>query len=233
MVSQTNTLLLCLLVTLCDGLVNEDAVAKRKAKAKAKASYVERHGTVMDTYGRVLRWGRRPLKIECVKKKTGRWTCSVTKHEVRKYRTKEEEHNMRVLQSAKQEELDRRSGSTSASDKKKVVNKRLERQKCGLFRDWLKNYDGDATPNHGGFYNWLVANYQDFGDLRRLGSNRRSVRKAKKLYRHIALHTHADKIPKLCQEQELLSMMAEILGKANSLKACVEEPHTCDENRGL
>jgi hypothetical protein len=215
------------------GVVNADAVAKRRAKAKAKASYVERHGTVMDSYGRVMRWGQEPTKIECEKKHKA-WTCSVTKHKVRKYRTRAEERRMKVLRTAKQAELDRRSGSTSEADKKKTLHVKEQRARCGLFREWKTQYAADATSEKTAFFSWLVRNYNDFGELYKLGTNRRAVRKAKKLYRHIALETHADKIPEQCSsDSNLLSMMAEVLGKALTLKNCILEPHTCDENRGL
>ena len=39
--------------------VNTDAKAKSKAKAAAKKAYEEEHGTVFDSYGRVMKWGKK------------------------------------------------------------------------------------------------------------------------------------------------------------------------------
>eukprot|EP01050_Picozoa_sp_SAG11_P020563 SAG11_NODE_3488_length_2417_cov_1.083261_3_plen_59_part_00 len=44
------------------------------------------------------------------------------------------------------------------------------------------------------FFNYLGANYEDFGALMKLSNSRsKDGKKAKKLYRHIAKETHPDR----------------------------------------
>ena len=49
--------------------VNQAVKIKRDAKAKAKKKFLSKEGMIFDSYGRVLRWGKQPLKYECKENK--------------------------------------------------------------------------------------------------------------------------------------------------------------------
>ena len=38
---------------------------------------------------------------------------------------------------------------------------------------------------------------------------------------------HSDKLPDDCRQEKMKQMMAEVLGKVESIRDCVAEPHTC------
>eukprot|EP00941_MAST-03F_sp_MAST-3F-sp1_P005259 g5259.t1 len=214
------------------GTVNKSAVLKRNAKKRAKEKFLEKHSTVFDSYGRVIKLGREVKKVECKPHKNEKimFTCEVTDWEDRKYRTREDELRQKLLKLDKQAELDKLSGDTSESAERKRRYRRESRTRCTLYKQWVVEYaksKDDAKKRH--FWNYLSSNYNDFGELRRLSPGKRSVRRAKKIYRHIALQTHADKLPECAKTDEIKDMMRTIMGKAEYLKNCVENPHECDE----
>lgn len=76
----------------------------------------------------------------------------------------------------------------------------------------------------------MESSYDDFGDLLRLakqGGGAKNARKAKKMYRHIALNTHTDKLPSFCADEPMKDMMRDLIGQTEKMKECVLTPHTC------
>jgi hypothetical protein len=228
-------LLLLLPVPGGAGTVNADAKAKAKAKAAAKRAFEEEHGTVFDSYGRVMKWGKKVTSMDCRKKKTsdGGYICSVTKSEERKYRTKEETARQRVIKLDRQAEADRAGGDDTKDGEAKKRMKNENRVRCNLYKDWLPQFKGDGSEKKDMFFEYLASNFEDFGGLRTLArQGRKEERKASKLYRHIAKETHPDKLPDGCKTDEMKEMMRDILSKSTSLKECVSDPAQCDGGGG-
>ena len=163
--------------------VNTDAKAKSKAKAAAKKAYEEEHGTVFDSYGRVMKWGKKVTAMDCRKKKSGdgsEYTCSVTKSEERKYRTKEETNRQKVIKLDRQAEADRIGGDDSADAEAKKRLKKESRARCSLFKEWAAQYEADQGDKKPQFFNYLSTNYEDYGELQKLArkGNKREEKKA-------------------------------------------------------
>ena len=76
-------------------------------------------------------------------------------------------------------------------------------------------------------FKWLEYEFVDFEKLRNLPLTKSSLRKAKKLYRHIALQIHTDKLPSTCRDDNVKEMMVSILENAEKIKECISEPHSC------
>jgi len=209
--------------------VNPQVKRKRDAKAKAKKMFLSKHGMVFDSYGRVLRWGKDPTKYECKENKKIGLYCTVTDSSTRKYRTKEEERRGKMIKLDKQAELDGQFGSGSDDAKKARRRRKENRRRCSLYNEWLENFEKDKSEKHKGFYNWLNGQFADFQTLRRLSPGRRGLKKARKLYRNIAREIHSDKLPEDCRKDNMKSMMSTILGKVESVRDCIAEPHTCAE----
>ena len=168
--------------------VNNKVKIKRDAKAKAKKTFLSKHGMVFDSYGRVLRWGKEPNKYECKKNKkvSSGIFCTVTESTSRKYRTKEEDRRGKMIILDKQAEVDSQFGSGSDDAKRARRRRKENRQRCSLYNEWLINFEKDESEQHKQFYQWLTNQFEDFATLRRLQPGRKGVRKAKKLYRNIA-----------------------------------------------
>ena len=136
-----------------------------------------------------------------------------------------------MLRLDKQAELDQLSGSTSEKAERMKRARKENRARCSLYKNWLDHYkrsEGDTERR--AFWNFLASNYNDFGELRKLRPGKRSVRKAKKLYRHIALQTHEDKLPECAKTTAgIPDMMRDILGKTEYVKNCIEVPHECED----
>jgi hypothetical protein len=209
--------------------INEKLKMRTIAKNKAKKKFLSSNGIVFDTYGRVLRWGKEPLKYDCKENKKLGMFCSVSDSKTRKYRTKEEERRGQLIKLDKQAELDGQFASGS-DDAKKARRKRKEnRRRCSLYNEWYGNFEKDDSEKHKQFYNWLNGQFEDFHALRKLSPGRRGLRKARKLYRNIAREVHPDKLPDDCRKDGIKSMMSTILGKVEQIRDCIAEPHTCGE----
>jgi len=204
---------------------------KRVAKNTAEKRFRESHQIVFDSYGRVIRWPREPTDISCRQKttKTGGFICTVTKWEERKYRSDEEENLQKMLRLDKQAELDRQSGSVSQKDKAQRRQKTENRKQCGMYDEWLQKFESSEKqdPKRRPFFKWLERDYADFGALRKLPKRKSSLRKGRKLYRHIALQIHSDKLPASCRGEKITGMMVAILENAEKIKDCMANPHTC------
>lgn len=192
--------------------VNGDAKAKAKAKQAAIKAFEEEHGTVFDSYGRVMKWGKKATKTECRKKKTGDgsdYICEVKASEERKYRTKEETTRQQVIKLDRQAEADRIGGDDSKDAETMKRLKKENRARCSLFKDWLVEYEKDVQDKKPQFFNYLSSNYEDYGELQKLArqGNKREERKASKLYRHIAKESHTDRLPDGCKGEEFVTMM--------------------------
>lgn len=214
--------------------VNGDAKAKAKAKQAAIKAFEEEHGTVFDSYGRVMKWGKKATKTECRKKKTGDgsdYICEVKASEERKYRTKEETTRQQVIKLDRQAEADRIGGDDSKDAETMKRLKKENRARCSLFKDWLVEYEKDVQDKKPQFFNYLSSNYEDYGELQKLArqGNKREERKASKLYRHIAKESHTDRLPDGCKGEEFVTMMRDVLNKADGLKECVSDPATCSD----
>ena len=212
--------------------VNQNVKRKRDAKAKAKKKFLDKHGIVFDSYGRVVRWGKEPLKYDCKENAKLGLYCTVIDSKVRKYRTKEEDRRGKMIKLDKQAELDGQFGSGSEDAKRARRRRHEDRRRCGLYKDWLTEFEKpqNAENKRRAFYDWLRKNFEDFDSLRKVKPGRRGVRKARKIYRNIAREIHSDKLPKECSTEEMMGMMAEILGKVESIRDCIAEPHTCSED---
>jgi hypothetical protein len=211
--------------------VNKDAIErnrrrlkKRRAISEAKRAFREDNQIVFDSYGRVMRWPREPKDVIC---KDDLSSCKVSSHEERKYRTDEEENLQAMIRLDKQAELDREAGSESSQDQANRRRKIENRKRCKLYRDWLEKYKETSSDDRRTFFKWLEYSYADFEKLRNLPLSRSSLRKAKKLYRHIALQIHTDKLPMSCRGDEMKDMMVSILENAEKQKECISEPHAC------
>jgi len=204
---------------------------KRQARTSAEEKFREGHQIVFDSYGRVIRWPREPTDILCREKssKTEGFVCSVKKWEERKYRNSEEESLQQLLRLDKQAELDRQSGSESDNDKAARRRKTEDRKRCKLYEEWLQKFKNSEKrdPKRRSFFKWLESDYADFGALRKLPLRKPSLRKAKKLYRHIALQIHSDRLPDSCCGEAILEMMVAILENGEKIKDCMANPHTC------
>lgn len=206
------------------------AAEKVKAKSEARSRFEKMYPIVFDGYGRVLQWAREAKDMEC-EEVAGIIKCTVTKWETRKYRTKEEDRRQKMIRLDKQAEMDNFAGQDSESARKQRRHRKENRLRCGVFRSWLEQYERDASPGRKTFWTFLEGNYEDFGNLVRMakqGGGGRAVRKAKKLYRHIALNTHTDKLPEFCNDENMKSMMQDLMGQTEKMKECVIEPHTCN-----
>lgn len=212
--------------------VNQKVKRKRDAKAKAKKKFLDKHGIVFDSYGRVVRWGKEPLKYDCKENAKIGLYCTVVDSKVRKYRTKEEDRRGKMIKLDKQAELDGQFGSGSEDAKRARRQRKENRRRCGLYKDWLAEFEKPEHAENGRktFYAWLRKNFEDFDSLRNLKPGRRGLRKARKLYRNIAREIHSDKLPQECSTKPIQTMMAEILGKVESIRDCIAEPHTCSED---
>ena len=210
-------------------VVNRNVKRKRDAKAKAKAKFLEKHGIVFDSYGRVLRWGKQPTEYAC-KEKKGSYYCNVVSSEDRKYRTKEEDRRGKLIRLDKQAELDAMAGSTSVDAKAARRRRQEDRKRCSLYKEWMEEFNKDGETGKKQFFGWLGSNFVGFGELRSLAqsSSRSAKRKSKKLYRNIAREIHSDKLPEGCRDSEFKGMMSTILGKVEQIRDCIQEPHTCD-----
>ena len=141
-------LLLALWVVCCNGgksTVNQKVKIKRDAKAKAKKVFLNKHGMIFDSYGRVLRWGKDPKTYECKENKKIGLYCTVTDSVTRKYRTKEEERRGQLIKLDKQAELDGQFGSGSDDAKKARRRRKENRRRCSLYNEWLENFEKDAS----------------------------------------------------------------------------------------
>ena len=207
--------------------VDNKVKLKRDAKAKAKKTFLSKHGIVFDSYGRVVRWGKEPVKYECKENAKIGLFCTVSESKTRKYRTKEEDRRGKMIKLDKQAELDGQFGSSSADAKRARRMRKENRRRCGLYKEWAEQFEKDESDGKKTFYNWLSQNYEDFSALRRLQPGSRGLRKARKLYRNIAREIHTDKLPEDCRGDKVKVMMATILGKVESMKDCIAEPHTC------
>jgi hypothetical protein len=192
--------------------VNNDAKEKTKAKKAAIKAYEEEHGTVFDSYGRVMKWGKKVTKTDCRKKKSGdgsEYICEVKESEERKYRTKEETLRQQVIKLDRQAEADRIGGDDSEDAESKKRLKKESRARCSLFKDWLAEYEKDAQDKKPQFFNFLASNYEDYGALQKLArqGNKKEERKASKLYRHIAKESRTDRLPDGCKGEEFVTMM--------------------------
>lgn len=212
--------------------VNQKVKRKRDAKAKAKKKFLDKHGMVFDSYGRVVRWGKEPLKYDCKENSKLGLYCTVVDSKVRKYRTKEEDRRGKMIKLDKQAELDGQFGSGSEDAKRARRRRREDRKRCGLYKDWLAEFEKpqNVENKRRSFYDWLRKNFEDFDSLRKTKPGRRGMRKARKIYRNIAREIHTDKLPKDCSSEAMRGMMAEILGKVESIRDCIAEPHTCSED---
>lgn len=240
-----------MVAAMVDGIstVNKEAILRnavrrkrRQARIRAEESFREKHPIVFDSYGRVIRWPREPDDVECSRIGAGMvrgegdgessvaaasFSCEVTTWSERKFRSAEEEHLQRLIRLDKQVELDREAGSDSETDisnrRRKVENKK----RCALYREWVKQFASSGEEGQRSFFKWLEREYADFGTLRRLPIRSPSQRKANKLYRHIALQIHPDKLPPKCRDDAMKEMMVAIMSNAEKVKACVKSPHTC------
>ena len=154
-------------------------------------------------------------------------SCKVTSSEERKYRNEEEESLQAMIRLDKQAELDREAGSGSEKDQANRRRKIENRKRCKLYNDWLDKYKNTSKDERRTFFKWLEYSYADFEKLRNLPLSRSSLRKAKKLYRHIALQIHTDKLPSTCRDDMMKEMMVAILENAEKQKECISEPHSC------
>jgi hypothetical protein len=225
---------LLLVLTACkkDGgsTVNQKVKIKRDAKAKAKKAFLKKSGMIFDSYGRVLRWGKSPTKYECKENKKIGLYCSVSESETRKYRTKEEERRGKMIKLDKQAELDSQFGSGSDDAKRARRRRKENRKRCSLYNEWLERFEKDTSDKHRGFYQWLQSQFEDFATLKRLSPGKRGLKKARKLYRNIAREIHHDKLPEDCRGDSMKQMMSEILGKVETIRDCIAEPHTCSDD---
>ena len=209
---------------------NQDVKRKRDAKGKARKRFLDKHGIVFDSYGRVLRFGKVPLKYSCEESPKSGWYCKVTKSEDRKYTTKEEERRSKMIKLDKQAELDAQYGSQSKDAKREKRLRKENRRRCALYKDWLTQYRKDEGTDKKGFFKYLQKEFVDFHSLKRIQPGSRGKRKSKKLFRNIAREIHSDKLPDTCRDSEMKEMMSTILGKCEKIKDCIAEPHTCAED---
>jgi len=230
------TTVMLLAVTLprtAEALVNREAVernrvrqARRRSRRECEESFRKAHQIVFDSYGRVIRWPREPDEVDCEKHaKRDEFKCKVTSWTERKYRNEKEEHLQQQIRLDKQAELDREAGSDAESD---MARRRLRvenKKRCLLYKEWKGKYEDMEEEKQ--FFKWLETEYADFAALRKLPLSKRYARKAKKLYRHIALQIHHDKLPSGCRDEVTKSMMVAILENAEKMKECIIEPHTC------
>jgi hypothetical protein len=191
--------------------VNEAAKRRVATKRSTRASYEKAHGIVFDDYGRVLRWGRQVDGMDCGASASGKYEFKVTDFSYRKYRTKDEEKRQKTITLDKQAEVDDAFGSRPDDAKRKMRLKKENKERCALFSDWLSHFEADKSEKHTNFFNtYLDQNYADFHELRsfaKSGAGPRVKRKASKVYRHIALHTHTDKLPPQCRGEPMQNMM--------------------------
>ncbi len=210
--------------------VNTAVKLKRDAKSKARKKFLDKHGIVFDSYGRVLRWGKVVKNYDCKQnKKIGGWYCTVTDSEVRKYLTKEEERRAKMIKLDKQTELDAQYGSNSKDAKRERRLRKENRKRCVMYKDWLTEYKKDDSTDKKPFFSYLSREFVDYQNLRRIQPGSRGVRKSKKIFRNIAREIHSDKLPEGCRSGDFKEMMSTILGKCEKIKDCISEPHTCEE----
>ena len=210
--------------------------ALRMAKRRAKAAYREENMAVFDMYGRLLKYGLEPLEVEC-KFAAGAAdgkappACKVTKEERRKFRTKEEEIRQKQIVADRQATMDTAQGSEDPNKKRQKRMEKENRARCKVYKEWAKEWKRDGDKAKQTFFEFLTGAHEDFAAMRTMwrnrqpGPNRAMQRKVKKLYRHIALAVHPDKLPheeKLyggkSKKKRVMSMMRDILTEADRMK---------------
>jgi len=215
--------------------VNKDLVAKKNERQKVKDKYIEDHPTVFDNFGRVMRWGKTPTSIDCVKKvapQTG-WRCKVAKSDTRKYRSKEEQRMQATIKVDMQAEMDRMGGGDSKDDERKRRQAKENRKRCNLYKEWEPKFAEDQDEKKFGFFQFLESEFIDFGKLKELTGapgNKRLLRKAKKLYRNIMKQVHPDKLS--CGSEGIAAMMKVVLVRADSMQKCVADAKNCGDDSG-
>mmetsp|Transcript_56022 Transcript_56022/g.112257 ORF Transcript_56022/g.112257 Transcript_56022/m.112257 type:complete len:252 (+) Transcript_56022:45-800(+) len=217
---------------------SSEAVRKRRARADAKAKFEEDNGASFDAYGRVIRYGTTADDLGCEGKmgKDGelKYTCRVTESTRRQYLTKEEKVTAKQLQADKQEEMDSSFGSVGAEGAaKKHKFKKEQKGRCRVFEEWLAEYKKDESKEHVNFFRtYLKHNYEDFAAYRAIAEkgagSKKEKKKAKKLKRHMSLNVHQDKLPPMCNNEEVRDMMSGIMTHLEDVEKCIESPHTCD-----
>ena len=89
------------------------------------------------------------------------------------------------------------------------------------FKLALEEYQADKAEAKDAFWEYLSTAYEDFAQLRTTARSPASSRKKRaltKLYRHIALQVHPDKLPHACNGKAHEGMMKVILNEATRLK---------------
>ena len=150
----------------------------------------------------------------------------MTKWERSKYRTKDEEIRQKQIVADRQATMDSAFGSEDPDKKRKKRMEKENRARCKVYKEWAKNWKRDHDSNKQSFFQWLESNHEDFQQLRAMfqqhqqtgRTDRRAQRKVKKLYRHIALAVHPDKLPQLCKKKRVMNMMRDILTESEKMK---------------
>jgi hypothetical protein len=189
----------------------------QEAKEKCSSAFVDSNQMVFDEKGRVLRWPVDVVEVAC----TSKLKCKVIKSEQRKFRTADEELRQKMLVLDAQAEQDQKAGNLTDDDKKAKRRKKEERIRCHLYGAWLEEYQADKAEAKDAFWEYLSTAYEDFAQLRTTARSPASSRKKRaltKLYRHIALQVHPDKLPHACNGKAHEGMMKVILNEATRLK---------------
>merc|ERR1712216_309118 len=104
------------------------------------------------------------------------------------------------------------------------MGEKENRARCKVYKEWAKEWKRDGDKAKQNFFEFLTGAHEDFAALRNMwrnrqpGPNRKLQRKVKKLYRHIALAVHPDKLPQMSKKKRVTNMVRDILNEADRMK---------------
>ena len=205
---------------------------RRRAEKAVRDKFSVEHQATFDSFGHIIRYGTDADAVTC-DRKGEQWDCFVSDYSKRKYLTTAEQMTAKQLKANKQEELDRGAGLSSGPEGavKRARFKKEQKARCRVFAEWMEEFD--KIPDKQTFFrSYLSCNYEDFSSYRAIAkrgtASRKEKKKAKKLKRRITLNIHQDKLPPSCRQDDVRSMMADIMTHIEELEDCIESPHKCN-----